>query len=58
MVDQTITNEKPESIKLTKNAKGDMQYEIKVSSEVLNNETLDRLKTIRDELEKEYFDAA
>lgn len=43
-----------ESIKLTKNAKGDMQYEIKVYAEELGDEAFERLKNIRNKLETEY----
>ena len=53
-MEDIISNEKTETIKLTKNAKGYMQYEIKVSSEQLNDDTLKRLKYVRDKLEEEY----
>ena len=46
--------ESRDSIKLTKNAKGDMQYEIKVYDDIINIGTTDRLKVIRDKLETEY----
>ena len=51
---EDIQKESLESIKLTKNAKGDMQYEIKVYDEILNEHTTNRLRIIRDKLEKEY----
>lgn len=51
---EDIQKESLESIKLTKNAKGEMQYEIKVYDEKLSETTMKRLKDIRDKLEKEY----
>ncbi len=49
--------EQKESIKLTKNAKGDFQWEIKLHfDDVMNqdSDTLERLKTINGDLQKDY----
>lgn len=49
-----VPKETLESIKLVKNAKGDMQYEIKVTDQKLDDDTLKRLNDIRDKLETKY----
>jgi len=51
---EDIQRESLESIKLTKNAKGEMQYEIKVYAEELGDVSFNRIKGIRDKLEVEY----
>ena len=43
-----------ESITLTKNAKGDYQWIVKVKSDLLSDEALKRLETMNTELEKQY----
>lgn len=48
------TQDQKESIKLTKNAKGDMQWEIKVLQMEINDLTLGRLEKINKELELKY----
>jgi hypothetical protein len=51
---EEIINEQLESIKLTKNAKGDMQYEIKIYAKELEAKDIDRLDTLRKDLELKY----
>ena len=53
MDDQEIKESK-ESITLTKNAKGDYQWIIKVKDDILSDETLKRLKKNNESLEKQY----
>ena len=55
---ETPIIEQKEGVKLTKNAKGDMQWEIKVKgsnlASELTNEDIKRLNKINDELEVKY----
>lgn len=53
-MEETLNNEQLESIKLTKNAKGDMQYEIKIYAKELSTEDITRLDTLKSDLELKY----
>jgi len=54
MEEQTTQLQQKESIKLKKNAKGDMEWEIKLHINEDDTNTIKRLKQLNEDLQKEY----